>query len=116
MPRPAWALGGDLVQQLQVGEAHGVPATSTLRPQVAGCETGDHQEQQKRPWRSEALQAKAQHQAPPPDRCRLVATTNRTVSATQSESVRNVRWPQCAPRSAVATESRWADAAAANSR
>ena len=58
----------------------------------------------------------AEARSQPPDQVRLRASTNRTTSATQSESVRSRRCAAPQRRSATATRSRCADAAAANSR
>ena len=91
--------------------AHRVAAAPAQQQHVAGGERRHHE----RAAAATTGVAKTSS-PPPPDQARLRASANRTMSATQSESVRSVRCAAPQRRSAAATRSRCAAAAAANSR
>ena len=103
VPPPARLLRRDLLQQLQVGEAQVCGACAALHDQVADGQRGARRRAAGTTRRaSESGQAQRLIQAPP-DQRRLRATTNRTMSAIQSESVRSSRCAPPACRSAAAT-------------
>src|SRR5688572_16986830 len=101
MPAPAGTPGSDRPQEGQVGETDGPVPAPALEPEVEPGQAGDEQEEPQ-PGRGEQGH-----------RRRLLPTTNRTMSISQSRSVDSTRWAAPAARTARALPSACSAAAAA---
>src|SRR5262249_29793720 len=106
--RPVW---GDLVEQVEVREAHGIAAAEPLHHDVQDEQRHRHDEEPEA-QRSEEREV-AHRRRPPAERRARRLATQRTRAATQSRSVRRTRWSAPVWRSLAAMSSRWAWASAA---
>ena len=97
----------DRPDQVHVGESHREGPPVQLAPDVHAGHRQHGQDGEQPPGREEP-----DHLVVPLVRACRAAATNLTISSSQSESVRNLRWAAPAPRIAVATAVRWAAAAA----